>query len=122
MNENNYREKYKRYYGIEFGKDFVIHHIDFDRENNDISNLVLLPRELHEWYHAIINAISVSVDKPKADGIIDVRLSNDIVTDYCATVFDRLPAVMAECAKWIRLKRSSYRYVDLPEGITITGR
>ena len=49
MNENSYREKYKRYYGIEFGKDFVIHHIDFDRENNDISNLVLLPRELHEW-------------------------------------------------------------------------
>ena len=39
-----YREKYKRYYRIEFSKEYVVHHIDFDRENNDISNLLLLPK------------------------------------------------------------------------------
>lgn len=83
----NYREKYKRYYGIEFGKEFEVHHMDFDRENDDISNLLLLPKELHQRYHALINAISISVDKPKADGFINVRLSNDLVTEFCACAF-----------------------------------
>ena len=47
----NYRIKYKRYFGIDFGKGYVVHHIDGDRENNDIENLVLLPAKLHARYH-----------------------------------------------------------------------
>lgn len=47
----NYREKYKRYYEIEFGNEYVIHHIDGNRENNDINNLLLLPSKLHSKYH-----------------------------------------------------------------------
>ena len=30
---------------------FEIHHIDFNRENNDISNLVALPKKVHRDYH-----------------------------------------------------------------------
>lgn len=47
----DYRIKYKKHYEIEFGTDYVIHHIDEDRNNNDISNLLLLPRDLHSKYH-----------------------------------------------------------------------
>ena len=47
----NYREKYKRYYNIKFDKNYVVHHIDGNRENNAISNLVLLPSKLHAKYH-----------------------------------------------------------------------
>lgn len=32
----NYRKYYKEYYGIDFGSEYDIHHIDFDRSNNDI--------------------------------------------------------------------------------------
>ena len=104
----NYREKYKRYYGIDFGKEYAIHHIDFDRSNNDISNLLLLPRELHAKYHLILNAISVSPDKPKADGFIDVRISNAIITEYNAKMFELLPETIAECNKWLRWKYERY--------------
>lgn len=48
----NYRTKYKKYYGIDFDKSYAVHHIDGNRENNDIDNLLLLPNNLHSQYHA----------------------------------------------------------------------
>lgn len=104
----NYREKYKRYYGIDFGSEYSIHHIDFDRTNNDISNLLLLPKELHAKYHMILNAISICPDKPKADGFIDVRISNAMITDYNAKMFELLPETIAECNKWLKWKQERY--------------
>lgn len=47
----DYREKFKRYYGLSFSKDYHIHHIDLDHSNNDIENLMIVPKELHEVYH-----------------------------------------------------------------------
>ena len=34
---------------------YEIHHIDFNKYNNDISNLIALPREQHKKYHACVN-------------------------------------------------------------------
>lgn len=104
----NYREKYKRYFNINFDQRYVIHHIDLDRTNNDISNLLLLPRELHEKYHLILNALSVCPEKPKADGFLDVRLSNIEMTNYSFVLFEMLPEVIKECQKWLALKREKY--------------
>lgn len=47
----DYNKFYKKYYNIEFDSEYVIHHIDENRENNDISNLILIPRNLHIEYH-----------------------------------------------------------------------
>lgn len=47
----NYRKFYKEYYQIEFDNSFHIHHIDGNRENNNINNLLLLPKKLHQQYH-----------------------------------------------------------------------
>lgn len=104
----DYREKYKRFYNIEFGAEYVVHHIDLDRTNNDISNLLLLPRELHAKYHLILNAISICPQKPKADGFIDVRLSNFSITEYNAKMFELLPETIAECRKWLKWKHENY--------------
>lgn len=104
----DYRIKYKRYYNVEFDHNYVIHHIDFDRENHDISNLLLLPRDLHNKYHAIVNAITISAQKPKADGMIDVRISNVLITDYGSKMFDLLPEVIAECSKWLKWRNANY--------------
>lgn len=104
----HYRIKYKKHFGIEFDENFEVHHIDLDRKNNDIDNLVLLPKELHEQYHSIINSISVCPEKPKADGIIDLRLNNALVTEYGAKSFELLPEVMAKCQRWYRLKLDGY--------------
>ena len=36
--------------------DFIIHHIDEDKTNNDINNLVILPREKHVAWHRILQS------------------------------------------------------------------
>ena len=36
-------------------KDYAIHHIDLDRNNNDISNLQYLPKKEHAKLHAELN-------------------------------------------------------------------
>ena len=35
-----------------------MHHIDLDRKNNDIENLVAIPKELHQEYHKLINKVN----------------------------------------------------------------
>lgn len=55
----NYRKYYKEYYGIDFGSEYDIHHIDFDRNNNDIKNLILLPKKLHNKYHVFVRSLEV---------------------------------------------------------------
>lgn len=47
----DYRKYYAEYYGIEIPDGFDIHHIDGDRENNNIDNLIMLPSKLHHKYH-----------------------------------------------------------------------
>ena len=36
--------------------DFIIHHIDEDKTNNDINNLAILPREKHVAWHRILQS------------------------------------------------------------------
>lgn len=47
----DYRAKYAEYYQIEIGKDMDVHHIDGDRTNNNIDNLLLLPKDIHQRMH-----------------------------------------------------------------------
>lgn len=47
----NYRKLYEKHYGIKIPPEYDVHHIDFDHHNNDINNLLLLPRELHQRLH-----------------------------------------------------------------------
>lgn len=101
----NYRLKYKRYFGIDFGSDYEIHHIDFNRENNDIDNLVLLPKELHKKYHFVINQLSNCNDE---NGFIDFRISNRTVTDFSVGYLHTLVDVMNECSEWANWKRHGY--------------
>ncbi len=49
----DYRKKYKDYFKIQFGKEYDIHHIDFNHKNNDIDNLLLLPKDLHRRLHKV---------------------------------------------------------------------
>lgn len=54
----DYRQLYKDYYHIEFSRDMVVHHIDFDRTNNNIDNLLLLPNHLHAKYHYVLQVMT----------------------------------------------------------------
>lgn len=41
---------------------FEIHHIDLDYTNNDILNLVAIPKKLHQKYHHLYDLIKLDLD------------------------------------------------------------
>lgn len=51
----SYRALYEERTGRAIPEGYEIHHMDFDRNNNDILNLVALPISLHREYHKKID-------------------------------------------------------------------
>ena len=96
----NYREKYKRYYDIDFGKEYDIHHIDFNRSNNDISNLLLLPNKLHHQYH--INVSCCTDAEHKTNALID---DCDLFKIFA---IGNLADTLKEIHKWVKWKKYNY--------------
>ncbi len=47
-----YKKKYESVYG-KIPKGYEIHHIDHNRKNNDLSNLIDIPKDLHRKYHKL---------------------------------------------------------------------
>lgn len=94
----NYREKYKKHYGIEFSEDYVVHHINHNRDDNDIENLLLLPKILHQQYHFYYER--AQFDK------FDKKIKTNEVSPNNNTIemmFDFL-YVYKECQKWADYK------------------
>lgn len=58
----NYRKLYESHYGIKIPPGFEIHHIDFNRNNNEIKNLILLPKRLHRRLHWVRNTSCVNLE------------------------------------------------------------
>lgn len=52
----DYRKIYIEKFG-EIPQEFEIHHIDLNRENNLLNNLVAIPKELHKEYHKLVQNI-----------------------------------------------------------------
>lgn len=51
----SYRKKYERVTNRKLPGGYDIHHIDGNRKNNDIYNLLALPAGIHRKYHKIKN-------------------------------------------------------------------
>lgn len=103
-NSLNYRKIYEQHYNITLEKDMVIHHIDLDRSNNDISNLLMLPRSLHSKYHMCLNALRRSGDRTiiSYDAKISGIVGNDNV--YQMIMLERFVEALKECNKWHDIK------------------
>lgn len=56
----HYRKIYENKVSI-LPKDFEVHHLDCNRENNDIYNLVHLPKKIHSKLHSIKNRYDKSI-------------------------------------------------------------
>jgi hypothetical protein len=100
----DYRKKYKRYYGIEFGSDYAIHHLDFDRTNNSIENLLLLPSELHTRYHYYLQALNMR-DWKSGELIIKTRIDEHGWEYYSDETLLSFLQTMKECEMWLGRKR-----------------
>tara|TARA_R110002153_G_scaffold68962_3_gene182845 strand:+ start:1312 stop:1779 length:468 start_codon:yes stop_codon:yes gene_type:complete len=53
----NYRKLYENYYNLKIPFNWEIHHIDANRENNDIKNLIMLPKQLHRALHNYVGLL-----------------------------------------------------------------
>lgn len=108
----NYRQYYKDYFGIEFGSEMAVHHIDFDRSNNDINNLLLLPSRLHSKYHF---ALSMLFGLDKQVSLIDeMRLSGPMVTAHYPQWLRIMADTLEEVQPWIQMKID---FETLPEDV-----
>lgn len=96
----DYRQLYKDYFGIEFGPDMVVHHIDFDRNNNNIGNLLLMPRTLHAKYHMHISQLGGA-----NDGFIDCNMQVDTNT-YRIAALRGLADSLDEIVEWFKTKHT----------------
>lgn len=68
----DYRKYYTKVLRTEIPNGYDIHHIDFDRKNNRISNLVMIPTELHNKYHKLLLELNVQFSLNKnLCGILD---------------------------------------------------
>lgn len=100
----DYRQYYKDYYNIDFGSEYEVHHIDFDRSNNDINNLLLLPKPLHAKYHKLYPYIQSIIDDRALKAVIDI---NNGTTYY----FDEMKSfceIMIEINHWKLEKVEGY--------------
>lgn len=92
----DYRKFYAQYYGIKVPKYFDIHHIDFDRSNNEPLNLLMLPKDLHKRYHFILTSLHCYTDNKK--GTINLGLNDIDSTDV--EMLKHLYPTIKECYKW----------------------
>ena len=61
--------------------DFIIHHIDEDKTNNDINNLVILPREKHIAWHRILQNVDLK-NKIKLNDFIESFINQQSIIAY----------------------------------------
>ncbi len=102
----NYRKYYKEYYGIEFDGSYAIHHIDFDRSNNDINNLLLLPGKLHSRYHFLLNGFDFGKEQKKGTVSLDFEIVSECghIPMFGINMMKNLCETMEEIDKWVIIK------------------
>lgn len=114
----NYRKKFKEHYGIDFGSDFEVHHIDLDHSNNDIDNLMLLPKKLHHQYHVSLSAFRYGGTKVR----FDAKICGNHVSGnaYDLMMIEHLVDALIECNKWYDYKMYLDGYLPNIHGFSIS--
>lgn len=95
----DYRKQLKEYYGIEFSDDYDIHHIDLNHQNNNIGNLMILPKDIHQEYHRLLMAY---IRRPGLNiipggcGVSQSNLDMDLI--------EEMIKIIRKCNKWYDYK------------------
>ena len=109
----NYKKLYAERFGITWGNDLEIHHIDRNRNNNDISNLILLPGELHRQLHKYLSEVmGGAMIEPSTRYFIERTVYGilNYGSSYNQESLLHLTSTLSECERWGFLKRVSYHY------------
>lgn len=100
----NYRKLYEDYYNISIPDRYDIHHIDRDRGNNEIDNLILLPKELHNRYHKVF---------PPIVDCYEISYKINLCSDLPLSNAEEAVKVMMEISNWVLLKLTRYSGTNL---------
>lgn len=100
----DYRKYFKNYYGIDFSTKYEIHHIDLDHNNNDIDNLMLLPKTLHSKYHMLLNSTPSMYDI--FNKTFNAKIHSNVVCGdgYNLDMCKKLIETLEECNIWYDYK------------------
>jgi hypothetical protein len=62
--------------------DHEIHHLDHNHENNELSNLVCIPRRIHRVYHMHYNILQSRLPQKSLPWVAkDIELRSDLLED-----------------------------------------
>jgi len=113
----DYRKFYCDILQVEISKNAVVHHIDHDRNNNDIENLVAIPEHIHQIFHGhanlskqIISQLTFQPDMQNAD--LD-KLHKSL--KECVEVLE----IISICILLKKLILSDKGIIEGPKGITM---
>lgn len=97
---NKHRKIYLEYFNLENSqlKGFGIHHINGDKSNNDIPNLVAVPIDLHKRYHDILSFINENWCNPRV--VKTEHYSFNITLMYCQK-YAEYAEVYSQMCKWV---------------------
>ena len=93
----NYRKIYELETKTKVPDDFDIHHLDFNRDNNNISNLVALPRDLHSKFHKTYNDLHI----PDKIDLIPTDSFRTGIINICVQSMAEYEKVYNEVISWI---------------------
>lgn len=97
----NYRNIYLNETRVDIPKDFEVHHLDLNRDNNDIDNLVALPKDLHTLFHARLNDVLVLSPKDFKSFIMPISPSGHDGFDLFMEYLQKFEEVRSEVVRWI---------------------
>lgn len=95
----NYRKNYEQQTGETLPTTFDVHHIDFNRSNNDINNLVALPKELHQNYHTRLYGLPLQVSLEVK--LQSVKQGGNNYMDWLSFRIEQFTESYVKCCKWV---------------------
>ena len=113
----NYRKYYEQQTKQKLPKGFDVHHLDFNRENNNISNLVALPKKTHNKYHFLLQQTGIDLSPITINDLIP----SGIINKGCAFLYHRLQAlnsfleVYQEVQEWVLFRQHLIDNFYLPQ-------
>lgn len=104
-----YRKLYESHYGIKIPPGYEIHHIDQNRNNNDIDNLILLPKKLHSQLHWVHNILSGYFNG--TDSFL-ITMNNIHHCHYLSSTIEMWRNLCEELPQWITRKENEDSRID----------
>jgi hypothetical protein len=91
-----HREVWRRYHG-KIPKGWIVHHIDGDKHNNHIDNLIALPSALHDYLHLLQRKHRIVYTKNQLDDVLkSIRGAMDEVNIKIALLSKQIEELTAQ--------------------------